>query len=132
MAFEALAICLCQSVPVATAAAQLRVAAKRLWRRIDHYVTAARAKETMAGVSVVGIDETSVQRGHEYVTLVHDLSAKRLLFMTAGRSHETVLQFKADSAVHGGNPADIKHVCMDMSAAYAKGVAAALPEAHIS
>lgn len=132
LAFEALAICLCQSVPVAKAAAQLRVAAKRLWRRIDHYVTAARAKQTMAGVNVIGIDETSVQRGHEYVTVMHDLTAKRLLFMTAGRSNETVHQFKADLAERGGNPDDIKHVCMDMSAAYTKGVTEALPAVQIS
>lgn len=130
--FEALALSLCQALPVAQAAAQLRVASKRLWRRIEHYVGVARAKDEMTGVTLIGIDETSVKRGHEYVTVVHDLDAKRLLFMTPGRKHETVIEFKADMIAHGGDPGQIKHVCMDMSGAYTKGVTEALPQAQIS
>ena len=129
---EALALSLYQTLPVAQAAALLRVQSKRLWRRIEHYVQAARAKDEMTGVRVIGIDETSVKRGHDYVGVVHDLEAKRLLFMTHGRSHKTVEQFKADMALHGGNPAEIEHVCMDMGAAYIKGVTEALHEAQIS
>jgi transposase len=130
--FEALALSLCQALPVAQAAAQLRVASKRLWRRVEHYVDAARTQDEMTGVKLVGIDETSLKRGHEYVTVVHDLEAKRLLFMTAGRSHETVVDFKADMVAHAGDPNRIEHVCMDMSAAYTKGVTEALPKAQIS
>jgi transposase len=84
--FEALALSLCQSLPVALAAALLRVQSKRLWRRIEHYVRLARAQDDMKGVQVIGIDETSIKRGHEYVTVVHDLGAKRLLFMTGDAS----------------------------------------------
>jgi len=130
--FEALALSLCQSLPVAQTAALLRVQSTRLRRRIEHYVQAVRAQEEMKGVKVTGIDETSVKRGHEYVTVVHDLGAKLLLFMTAGRNHETVKAFKTDLVAHGGDPAGIAHVCMDMSAAYAKGVTEALREAQIS
>lgn len=130
--FEALALSLSQTLPVAQAVALLRVRPKRLWRRIGHYVRVARAKDEMAGVKVVGVDETSIRRGHDYVTVVHDLEAKRLLFMTEGRKHDTVTQFKADLEAHGGDPADIKHVCMDMSAAYIKGVTEALPQAQIN
>ena len=42
--FVALALTLCQSMPVAHAARMLRVNAKRLWRRIEHYVGVARAQ----------------------------------------------------------------------------------------
>jgi len=55
-----------------------------------------------------------------------------LLFATPGRSHQTVVDFKADLAAHGGDAAQIEHVCMDMSAAFAKGVREALPEAQVS
>ena len=130
--FEALAISLCQSLPVAQAAQLLRVEPKRLWRRIEHYVQMARDKDSMVGVNVIGIDETSIRRGHNYVTVVHDLETKRLLFMTEGRDHTTVEQFKDDLAAHGGDPAEIKHVCMDMGAAYIKGVGESLPDAQIS
>ena len=131
-AFEALALALCCELPVRQAAALLRCKDKRLWRRIEIYVAQARALEDFAGVQIVGIDETSLRRGQNYITVVHDLDAKRLLFATEGRDHQTVLEFAADLEDHGGDPAQVKHVCMDMSAAYAKGVALALPAAQIS
>jgi len=80
----------------------------------------------------VGIDETSLRKGQNYITVVHDLDAKRLLYACEGRDHQTVVDFADDLKAHGGDPAQIKHVCQDMSAAYAKGVALALPQAQIS
>lgn len=81
--FEALALSLCGELPVSQAADMLRVASKRLWRRVHYYVHAARAKDDMTDVNHVGVDETSVKRGHQYITVVHDLRAKRLPFATA-------------------------------------------------
>ena len=43
-----------------------------------------------------------------------------------------MLDVAADLKAHGGDPAEVRHVCMDMSAAYAKGAAQALPAAAIS
>lgn len=130
--FEALALSLCRALPVRQAAALLRCSDQQLWRRITYYVEQARAMETHADVRLIGIDETSLRRGQQYLTVVHDLDAKRLLFATEGRDHQTVLDFVADLKAHGGDPEQIRHVCMDMSAAYAKGVGLALPQAQIS
>ena len=131
-AFEALALTLCRDLPVKQAAALLRCADKQLWRRIEFYVGQAREQEKFESVRIVGIDETSLKRGHNYLTVVHDLQAKRLLFATEGRDHQTVIEFAADLKAHGGEPDKIEHVCMDMSAAYAKGVSQAMPQAQIS
>ena len=120
--FEALGLSLCRELPVTQAANQMRVAPKRLWRRVRHYVEVARAKDDMSGVRHVGIDETSVKRGHQYITVVHDLAAKRLLFACPGRDHQTLGAFADDLRAHGGDPARIEHACIDMSAAYAKGI----------
>ncbi len=130
--FEALALSLCRELPVAQAANLLRVASKRLWTRIGHYIKAARAQDDMSPVRQIGIDETRVKKGHEYITVVHDLEAKRLLFACPGRDHETVVTFAKDLVAHGGDPAAVAHVCMDMSAAYTLGVGKALPQAAIS
>jgi transposase len=110
----------------------LRCADKLLWWRIEFYVEPARALESIAGVELVGIDETSLRRGQHSITVVHDLDAKRLRFTARGRDHQTVLEFAADLRAHGGNPAHVRHVCRDMSAAHAKGVALGLPRAQIS
>ena len=130
--FEALGLSLCRELPVRQAANHMRVAAKRLWRRVRHYVEVARAKDDMSGVRHVGIDETSVKRGHQYITVVHDLAAKRLLFACPGRDHQTLGAFAEDMRAHGGDPATIEHACIDMSAAYAKGISQSLPNAQIS
>ena len=130
--FEALALTMCRDLPVRQAARDLRVRDKQLWRRIEHYVSQARKKQDMSGVRIVGIDETSLRRGHEYVAVVHDLDAKRLLFCTPGRDHQTVQAFTQDLQAHGGEPTAIAHVCMDMSAAYLKGATAYLPNALVS
>jgi len=130
--FEALALTLCKDLPVRQAARDLRVRDKQLWRRIEHYVTQARRKQDMSKVRIVGIDETSLRRGQHYVTVVHDLDAKRLLFCTEGRDHKTVEAFAQNLRDHGGEPTKIAHACMDMSAAYLKGSAAYLPNALVS
>ena len=130
--FEALALTMCRDLPVRQTARALRVGDKKLWRRIEHYVTEARKKQDMSQVRIVGIDETSLRRGHDYVTVVHDLDAKRLLFCTEGCDHQTIQSFAQDLHAHGGEAAAIAHACMDMSAAYLKGSAAYLPNALVS
>jgi transposase len=130
--FEALALTMCRDLPVRQTARALRVRDKQLWRRIEHYVSEARKKQDMSKVRIVGIDETSLRRGHDYVTVVHDLDAKRLLFSTAGRDHQTIQAFAQDLHAHGGQPTAVAHACMDMSAAYLKGVTAYLPNALVS
>ena len=130
--FEALALSLCRELPVNQAAGLLRVAAKRLWTRLAHYIPLARAQDDMSGVRRIGVDETSAKKGHDYITVVHDLELKRLLFACPGRDHATLAAFAQDLAAHGGDPAAVEHVCMDMSAAYTKGATQALPKASIS
>jgi hypothetical protein len=112
-AFEALALALCRELPVRQAAALLRCRDKQLWRRIEFYVEQARALESFKGVQLVGIDETRLHKGQSYITVVHDLHAKRLLFACEGRDHQSVVDFAADLKAHGGDPAEVRHVCMD-------------------
>jgi transposase len=130
--FEALALAFCQDLAVSQAAELLRCTDKHLWRQIAHYVAKARALDDMSEVKIVGIDETSLRRGQDYITVVHDLKAKRLLFATEGKDHTTVHAFAQELKAHGGDPANVEHVCQDMSAAFVKGVGEALPNAVIS
>ena len=56
---------------------------------------------------------STITRSNSDFTVVHDLDAKQLLFATEGRDHQTVVEFAADLEAHGGDPADVRHVCMD-------------------
>lgn len=126
------ALALCKELPVLQAARLRRCADKQLWGRINYYVDAARDLDDMSTVKIVGIDDTSLQKGQSYITVVRDLEAMRLLFAAEGRDHQTVIDFAADLKLHGGSPEAVQHVCQDMSAAYAKGVGLGLLNAAIS
>lgn len=94
---------------------------KRLWRIIDHYVKEARKLEDFSEVSSLGIDETS-RKGHNYITVMVDLSERKVIFDTEGKDHTTVDQFVADFRQHAGNPDNIKVVTCDMSLGFRKGI----------
>jgi transposase len=130
--FEAFVIALAREMPVKAIADFLGVGDDRLWRVLDHYVPAARALEDFSEVSSVGIDETAARRGHNYITLFHDLEAGRLLFACGGRDASAVQSFADDLRAHGGDPDAITAACIDMSRAYIAGVGRHLPNAAIT
>lgn len=73
--FDAFVIALAREMPVNAIADLLGVGDDRIWRVLEHYVPAARAQEDFSDVAAVGIDETASRRGHNYITLFHDLNA---------------------------------------------------------
>jgi transposase len=130
--FEALSLTLAREMPVAACSRILRCSGNALWRQIDAHVGAARAKESYADVSVIGIDETSCAKGHDYITLVHDLEQSRLIFATPGKDASTLERFCQDLKAHQGDAKKIAIVCMDMSKAFIQGAAKHLPQAAIA
>lgn len=130
--FEALALTLAREMPVSACARILRCSDNALWRQIDAHVDMARAKESYADVTVIGIDETSCAKGHSYITLVHDLSKGQLIFATPGKDASTVQRFTEDFKTHQGKPDVIEVVCMDMSKAFIAGAAQHLPNAAVA
>lgn len=127
--FEALVLALVKSMPVAAVGRIVGEHDSRLWRVIHHYVDEARAEVSHSHVRRIGVDETSLRRGHEYLTLFVDLDEARVLFATEGRDAETFRAFRADLEAHGGDPERITEACIDMSPAYRKGLREYLPAA---
>lgn len=130
--FDAFVIALAREMPVKTIADLLEVGDDRIWRVLDHYVPAARELEDFSEVTAVGMDETAARRGHDYITLFHDLEAGRLLFACEGRNAGTVKSFAEDLRTHGGDPDAITAACIDMSRAYIAGVGRHLPNAAVT
>ena len=130
--FDAFVIAMAREMPVKAIADLLEVGDDRIWRVLDHYVPAARALEDFSDVTAVGIDETAARRGHNYITLFHDLEAGRLLFACEGRDAGTVKTFADDLRAHGGDPDTITAACIDMSRAYIAGTGRHLPNAAIT
>jgi len=129
---EALLVSLCQAMPVRQVAQLLAVSDMRVWRTLDHYVDQARAQEDFSMVSSIGLDETAARRGHDYISLFHDLDAGRLLFGCEGRKSEVLDSFAEDLEAHAGCAENVKAVCVDMSASYRSGIETHLPWAEIT
>ena len=130
--FEALALTLAREMPVNACSRILRCSGNALWRQIDAHLKLARAKESYADVKIIGIDETSCAKGHDYITLVHDLGRSRLIYATPGKDGATIERFCKDIQTHQGKPEQIEVVCMDMSKAFIQGAAKHLPGAAIA
>ncbi len=55
-----------------------------------------------------------------------------MLFATEGRDADTVSEFAADLAAHGGDPKRVHTTSSDMSAAFIRGIGDALPNAQLT
>jgi transposase len=130
--FEALAMTLMTAMPVAAAARLVGEHDTRMWRVLHHWVEQARERADYADVKRVAIDETAARRGHDYVSLFVDIDQRRVLFVTEGRGADTVEAFADDLEAHNGDASRVKQVCIDMSAAFIKGVTDNLTEAEIT
>lgn len=130
--FEALVMAMVKDMPVAAVARLLGEHDTRLWRIIHHYVDEARAAADFSAVRHVGLDETASKRGQNYITLFVDLDEPKLLFAAEGRNAGTVRAFARDLQAHGGRAEQVEDFCLDMSAAYRKGIEEWFPEAQIT
>jgi len=130
--FEALLMTMVPHMPVKAAARLMDEHDTRLWRVIHHYVDQAVAMRDDSAVERIGVDETSSRRGHNYISLFVDLDVPRVLFATEGKDASTVARFAEDLQEHGGDPASIAEVCMDMSPAFIKGARESLATASIT
>ena len=106
----------------------------RLWRVVQHYVEKARSEADFSQVTVIGVDETSRARGHQYISVFMDLDEerRRVLFVTEGRDAETVKAFREDLTAHGGRVEQIEEACLDMSAAFISGLTEHFPKAQLT
>ena len=130
--FEDHVMKLVRDMPVAPAARMVREHDTRLWRIIRHYVDDARAADDHGGLCRAAFDETSANGEQDFVSLFVDLDLKKVLFVADGKDSATVGAFAEDLTAHGGDPAAVAEVCIDMSSAFIKGTAEHLPQAEIT
>ena len=113
-------------------AAMVREHDTRVWRIVEHHVHTARARQDFSDVARVGMDETSARKGQDYISLFADLDIGRVCFATEGRDADTVEEFAADLAAHGGDPKQVHTTSSDMSAAFITGIRQHLPNATMT
>jgi transposase len=130
--FEALVMMLAREMPFVAVARLVRLSWHRVAALCKRYVEEALDQADFSEVKRLAADETSRARGQEYITLVADADARRVLFVTEGRDAATIEAFAEDLSAHGGDPQAISSISIDMSPAFIKGITAHLPQAAIT
>jgi transposase len=130
--FEALIMQLAIAMPVHQVSKIIKVSDYKIWEILDKYVGDARTYENFAKINKIGMDETSIAKGHDYITIFVDLNERRTIFVTDGKGNDTVTRFKKDFEEHNGSVAAVTDVSCDMSPAFIKGVRDNLPNAEVT
>lgn len=130
--FEALILQLASNMPVNKVSRLTGISNYRIWELLKRYVNDTLAESDYTSIEIVGVDETSSRKGHNYLTLFVDLKERKVIFISQGKSNETVEEFVMDLEEHNGKANNIKQVCCDMSPAFIKGVRENLESAKIT
>ncbi|MBN1971094.1 MAG: ISL3 family transposase [Candidatus Delongbacteria bacterium] len=129
--FEAFIIQLAKSMTVHQVCQTIGSYDSKIWNILHCYTEKCREESDYSAVKEVGVDETAARRGHDYVTLFVDLQEKKTIFVTEGKSNETIVEFVKDLGDHNRAAENIESVSCDMSPAFIKGIKENLSDAEI-
>jgi transposase len=125
--FEALVIDWLLEASFAAAARQLRLSWDEVAGIQDRAVRRGLERRERKPPKRIGVDETSFQRRHEYVTTVNDLDAAVVLYVADDRKQESLDAFY--EGLGSEACAGLESVAMDMWAPYIAATRAHVPEA---
>lgn len=131
--FEAFSMLLIENeMPVNKAAKVLQVYPNRIWNIFNYWISIAHNEDKIEELDKIGFDETSVKKGHNYVTTAVDLDKRRVLFATEGKGAECIEKSIKYLKSKNVDTNTIKQVCIDMSPAFISGCTDYLPNAAIT
>ncbi|MFN8278440.1 MAG: ISL3 family transposase [Chitinophagales bacterium] len=130
--FEAFAIELCKSgLSLSAAGRLLGIDGRIIGRIIRRYVEEARYSQPLEQVRVMGVDETSSRKGHNYLTVLTDMEQKKVVGIGVGRNEKAFLAALQQCAVRQVEPQKVEKVVMDLSPSYKAAVSTHLAAAEI-
>lgn len=111
-------------------AKQLRLSFDQVHSIMKRAVERGLARRNQQPVKYLGIDEKSMKKGHNYMTVVSDLSTGRVLEVTEKRTQESA-EKAIEAAVQEDLRSEVKAVCTDMWEAFMNAVDSVLPDAKL-
>lgn len=124
---ESLIIDWLREASIAAVARRMRLT----WDEIDGVMQRAvqrgLARRELEPIAQLGVDETSFQKRHEYVTVVSDLARGRVLYVADDRTHGSLDGFWA--LLSAEQLREVEAVAMDMCAAYVRSAREYVPDA---
>jgi transposase len=86
-------------------------------------------KRIHSDITVIGMDEFAIQKGHRYATVIVDMDTKRVLWVGRGRGREDIRPFFHLLGEEGCKR--LEAVTMDMNGAYEEEVRSHCPDVEI-
>lgn len=125
--FEALVIDWLRVASVAAVARQLRLSWDEVAAIQARAVRRGLARRSRVPLTQLGIDETSFQKRHEYVTVVSDLQRNTVVYVADDRREESLDGFYA--GLSATERSALEAVCMDMWRPYIAATRRYVPDA---
>lgn len=130
--FEAYAMLLIErEMPVSSVSQTIHETAPRIWRVFNHWVRKGVDKIDMSRVQHIGVDETSKQKEHNYITQFVDLDTRKTILVTDGKDASTFKAFSKALIEKQGKVENIKAISMDMSKSFISCALTHFPKAAI-
>lgn len=104
---------------------------RRVFRIMARHVSMALATQSLDTFKELTVDETSRKKGHNYLTILCDRLAKKVVGIAVGKDKEAFAHALIDMEVRGASRETIKSVTMDMSTAYISAVESYVADADI-
>lgn len=131
--FEAFSMLLIENeMPINKVANVLSVNPNRIWNVFNYWISKAHNADEIEELDKIGFDETSVKKGHNYVTTMVDLKERRVLFVTEGKDAQTIAKSTQYLEQKEVDVEKVKQICIDMSPAFISGCEQNLPNASIT
>lgn len=107
------------------------ISGKQVFRIVSRHVCSALSHQDLSPIADLSVDETSSKRGHNYLTVLADRQAKKVVGLAVGKDQEAFSHALIDMEVRGAYRDEVQTVTMDMSKSYIAGVSQTMPQAEI-
>lgn len=104
---------------------------RRVFRIVSRHVGRALSSQPLATVKELSVDETSRKKGHNYLTIMCDRDAKKVVGVSEGKDSDAFGEALVDMEVRGADRRCVKSITMDMSRSYISAASEYVPDADI-
>lgn len=119
-------------MPVNKVARTVSENANRIWTILNYYVDCSYARKDHSQVRQLGIDETSVKKGHNYITVGVDMEKREVLHVSHGKDKAAVEAIRAYLETKECPSEQIEQISLDMSPSFISGSLEQFPKANLT
>jgi len=130
--FKAFILKLAQGMPVHQVCNIIKISYHKVWYILDKYTTITQDINDYSKVIKVCLDEISISKYRDYVSLFVDLDKRKAMYVTEGKHSQAVESFAEYLKKHGGETSNITDISCDMSPAFVKGAKKSLRDSKIT